>query len=69
MKMNHVMRLSPAAPAATEKLQRILEPGGKFIFVTPGPKHLFEMKAVYMIHHMNIMEDIILFDSSKMRNH
>lgn len=34
------------APAATEELQRILKPGGKFIFVTPGPKHLFEMKAV-----------------------
>lgn len=47
------------APAATEELQRILKPGGKFIFVTPGPKHLFEMKAVlYDTPYENIMEDI-----------
>lgn len=47
------------APATTEELQRILKPGGKFIFVTPGPKHLFEMKAVlYDTPYENIMEDI-----------
>ena len=43
---------------ATDELQRILKPGGKFIFVTPGPKHLFEMKAVlYDTPYENIMED------------
>lgn len=47
------------APAATEEIQRILLPGGIFLFVTPGPRHLFEMKSVlYDTPYENEMEDL-----------
>ena len=38
------------APLAKEEILRVLKPGGRFIFVTPGPKHLFEMKEVLYEH-------------------
>ena len=34
------------APAACEEIERILKPGGVFVFVTPGKKHLFELKEL-----------------------
>ena len=34
------------APFAKEEVERILKERGIFVFVTPGPKHLFEMKEV-----------------------
>ena len=47
------------APAATEELERILKKDGIFVFVTPGPKHLFEMKEVlYEKPYENVMEDL-----------
>lgn len=42
------------APAALEELDRVLKPHGKFVFVTPGPKHLWEMKEVlYQTPYLN----------------
>ncbi|MCH4266548.1 MAG: methyltransferase domain-containing protein [Solobacterium sp.] len=42
------------APAACEELQRILKPGGIFLFVTPGAHHLFELKqALYDTPYLN----------------
>ena len=38
------------APLAKEEILRILKPGGRFIFVTPGKRHLFEMKEVLYEH-------------------
>lgn len=47
------------APAASEEIIRILKPQGCFIFVTPGPKHLFEMKSVlYDTPYENEMDDL-----------
>ncbi|MCR5794188.1 MAG: methyltransferase domain-containing protein [Solobacterium sp.] len=34
------------APYAQAEIGRILKSGGRFIFVTPGRKHLFEMKEI-----------------------
>jgi 23S rRNA (guanine745-N1)-methyltransferase len=38
------------APHAKEEIFRILKPQGTFIFVTPGEKHLYEMKEVLYEH-------------------
>jgi 23S rRNA (guanine745-N1)-methyltransferase len=38
------------APLAKDEIIRILKPHGKFIFVSPGAKHLFEMKEVLYEH-------------------
>lgn len=47
------------APHAKDEIQRILKPGGRFIFVTPGRYHLFEMKkAVYETPYENKEEDL-----------
>ncbi len=47
------------APAANEEIARILKPNGIFLFVTPGPRHLFEMKSVlYETPYENEMEDL-----------
>lgn len=34
------------APLADREVIRLLKPGGHFIFVSPGPDHLYEMKQV-----------------------
>ena len=34
------------APAAMQEIERILKAGGSFLFVTPGPRHLWEMKKI-----------------------
>lgn len=34
------------APAATEEYRRVLAPGGLFLWVIPGKRHLFEMKTI-----------------------
>ena len=34
------------APAAMQEIERILKTGGSFLFVTPGPRHLWEMKKI-----------------------
>ncbi len=47
------------APAAIDELQRILKPGGKFIYVTPGPDHLFQMKeALYDTPYKNPQDNL-----------
>ena len=44
------MVLTCFAPLAAAEIRRILKPGGKFIFVTPGPRHLYEMKEILYEH-------------------
>lgn len=34
------------SPLATEEFARVLKPGGTFLYVVPGPKHLWELKTV-----------------------
>lgn len=47
------------APFAKEEIERVLKPGGRFIFVSPAPKHLFELKqAVYEQPYENEVEDL-----------
>ena len=47
------------APFAKEEIERILRPGGRFIFVTPGPHHLYELKeALYETPYRNIHKDL-----------
>lgn len=47
------------APAACEEIERVLKPGGSFIFVTPGPKHLFELKEeLYENPYLNEIKEI-----------
>ena len=47
------------APFAKGEIERILKKNGIFIFVTPGPRHLFEMKeAVYETPYENEMKDL-----------
>ena len=47
------------APHAKDEIYRILKPSGKFILVTPGRYHLFEMKQlVYDTPYENREEDL-----------
>ena len=47
------------APFAKDEIQRVLKPGGRFIFVSPAPRHLFEMKqALYEEPYENIVEPL-----------
>ena len=34
------------APLAEEEFRRVLRPGGRFLYVVPGQKHLWEMKEI-----------------------
>jgi len=38
------------APAAVDEIERVLKPGGRFLYVTPGPDHLIELKRVLYPH-------------------
>lgn len=38
------------APAAVAEIERVLKPGGRFLYVTPGPDHLIELKQVLYPH-------------------
>jgi 23S rRNA (guanine745-N1)-methyltransferase len=47
------------APLAAQEITRLLKPGGHFIFVSPGPYHLYEMKKVLYEHpYLNEVKDI-----------
>lgn len=47
------------APFAKDEIERVLKPGGRFIFVTPGPHHLYELKeALYETPYLNEHKDL-----------
>jgi 23S rRNA (guanine745-N1)-methyltransferase len=53
------MILTCFAPFAREEVERLLVPGGHFVFVTPGPDHLIEMKQVLYDHpYRNIIKPL-----------
>lgn len=47
------------APFAKDEISRILKKNGIFVFVTPGPKHLYEMKEVlYETPYLNSEKEL-----------
>lgn len=47
------------APFAKEEVERILKPEGHFIFVSPGPHHLYELKeALYEKPYLNKVDEL-----------
>ncbi len=47
------------APFAKEEIERLLVPGGHFVFVTPGPDHLIEMKQIlYEKPYRNVIKPL-----------
>jgi len=38
------------SPLAAEEFRRVLRPGGTFLYVVPGPRHLWELKQVLYDH-------------------
>ncbi len=53
------MVLTCFAPFAGDEISRILKDGGKFVFVTPGKRHLFELKELlYETPYENRITDL-----------
>lgn len=47
------------APFAKDEIERVLKNDGRFVFVSPGPKHLFELKdLIYETPYENIIKPL-----------
>lgn len=47
------------APFAKDEIERLLKKDGHFLYVTPGPKHLYELKEqLYKTPYLNVVEDL-----------
>lgn len=53
------MALTCFAPFAKDEIERVLKTGGRFVFVSPGPRHLFEMKdLIYDTPYENEIKEL-----------
>lgn len=53
------MMVTCFAPFAKDEIERVLKKDGYFVFVSPGPKHLIEMKSlVYKTPYDNEIKDL-----------
>ncbi len=53
------MMVTCFAPFAKDEIERILKPHGSFLFISPGPKHLIEMKELlYETPYLNVVDDL-----------
>lgn len=53
------MAVTCFAPFAGEEIPRILRPGGLFVFVSPGPDHLIELKKIlYDTPYPNVIKPL-----------
>lgn len=47
------------APFAKDEIERVLKDGGRFVFVSPGPKHLLELKDfLYETPYENVIKPL-----------
>ena len=50
------------SPLAIEEFRRVIKPGGTFVYVVPGPRHLWELKEVLYTRPYCNKEERIVYD-------
>ncbi len=55
------------SPLAAEEFYRVLKSGGKFLYVVPGPRHLWELKEILYDHPYENEEKVETYDGFSIR--